>query len=405
MTQLALPLFSRSLLLVLALACSFMELVAQRTTIVLSQEIKVPAGVKISSAGPRAVQINGRGIINSRHLKDKYVVSGKKALPHVFAINKAMSVNSWQQNTIKQVVTLVIETENGQQLADIQRAIHPDLTLSPTNEVRLNYELNIAQFTLNNGWFQKDNNSITLSNGNVYPIKYLEIKNEVFLPEDATLNFNLERTNFSLNDHQGSIELAMEGGSCSTGCLNQLNATVTDASLQVDAIEKANIKAVNSQLKLGDVNELKLTSSLSNGHINSTQRLSLEESLSDNLTFHNVRAGTIHKAVFSSLVVASLKQGLMYSGKGSHLQILRAEPSLQSFLADSQDGSVKFPLSDLPSAHLECSNTKSNRFILPTSITKPEQAAANYNFHWGDPATTVSVKLRGSRCEFHLGTQ
>ncbi len=395
-------LFKIWLLASLTLAVLTTGLKAQRTTIVLSQEIEVPEGVTITSNGPVSVRIYGRGIINSRQSEGNYIVSGKSSLPHVFVINKSMPINSWKKNTVRQVVTILVETKNNSQLQLLRQALLPELTLSPTNEVKLNYQLNIRQFTLNNGFFQQDNNSITLADGRVLPVEYLEIKNDVFVPENANLKFDLSNTKLSLGDHQGAIKTTSKGGSVSAGCLKNLDASISDGTLRIDAIKKAAVTMANSQLHLGLATELTLSSSLSSSHVDSIGVLVVEKSLSDHLAFGKVDAGSIHQAVFSSITLKELKTGLSYSGKNSHLSVLRARNTVQSFHAESQDGSVSFPIQDLPTAHLICSNIQHNQFHFPAGFRKQQDNQTAYDFQWGAKPSNSSVKLEGRRCEFNL---
>ncbi len=395
-------LFRTWLLISLPLICATVELKAQRTTIVLSQEIEVPEDVTITSNGPVSVNIHGRGIINSRHLKGRYVVSGKRALPHVFVINKSMSVNSWKENTIRQVVTLLVETQNSSQLMLLRQSLLPELVLSPTNEVQLNYQLNIRQFTLNNGFFREDNNSITLADGSVLPVEYLEIKNEVFVPENAHLKFDLINTGLSLGDHQGTIKTTLKGGGLSSGCLKDLDLTISDGSVKVDAVEKAEITMTNSQLNLGLATKLTLNSSLSNGLIDAVGLMIIEKSLSDHLSFDKIGTASVHQATFSSIIFNELERSLWYTGKSSHLKVLRALSTVQSFHSESLDGSVSFPLQDLPAAHLTCTNLEYNQFHFPDGFHQPTAGQTDYDFRWGPDSSGTTIKLKGQRSEFNL---
>lgn len=377
----------------------------QRVTLTLSQEIEVPKGTTIITSGPQSERINGRGAINSRHLHKKFVVSGKDALPYVFVIHKTLAINSWQHQRVKQLVTVVIEADTPAQTDALSKALKPVLYLDPTNQLRVNCSLNIEQFTLNNGWFREDKNSITLTDGRTFPVKYLEISNHLFVPATSPLQLDLNRTFLTLGDHQGNIELKMKQGYITTACLQQLSADITDAEVRIDAIRKANLALTNSQARLAKAEELYLTSSLSVVQIDSVGQLQISKTLSDDLTLGHVGGGLIEKSAFSDIRIDYLQNALHFSGKGSELAVVGVADSLREFQVVSQDGSVQFPLQVLPAATLRCDGLNENSFQFPVKLQIPKARNNFITYQWGTTKNSTNVRLSGQRCVFRLSSR
>lgn len=374
----------------------------QQVTLALSQEIEVPEGTTVRTTGPQSERINGRGFINSRHLRNKYVVSGKGALPYVFIIHKTLTVDSWQHQRVKQVVTITLEADTPEQTKALGSALKPELHLDPAKQVIINCSLNIDQFTLNNGWFRKDKNSITLTDGRTFTVKYLEIRNHLYVPATSPLLLDLDQTSITLGDHQGNIELRLKQGGFSAACLQRLTADVTDAEVRIDAIRKARLTLTNSQVTLAETEELSLNSSLSVLQIDSVGQLQIGETLSDDFTFGHVNSGLIRESIFSDIVIHRLQSALHFSGKGSTLSVLGVADSLREFKAFSQDGSVQFPLQGLPAASLHCGDVNRNSFQFPKKLPIPEAKGNSITYQWGAPNQATKISLSGQRCVFRL---
>jgi hypothetical protein len=379
-----------------------MLLTGQRTTFHLSQTVEVPQGVLIQSEGPQSVRINGRGVINTRHLEAKYVVSGKSSLPYLYVIHKTLDINTWNRDQVKQEVAVTLETATPEQATQLQSALRPVLELVSGNTVSLNCELNIAQFSINNGWFREDQNSITLSDGRIFPVKYLEISHQFFIPESARLDLKLQRTNLVLGDHSGPIELQQAFGQVSGGCLREMTAQLTDAVVQIDKLDEANLRLTNCDLNLGQVGKMTMNTSLSAGKIDSVGQLLINKSVSDRFTFRRVDKGNAAGVFFSTLAIDELWHSWQLTGKRVSLSVGKANQAMQSFQIDNQDGIIHFPLADLLHYKLWCDRPTINDYQLP-DIHAGElgmSPAPYYEFGAIDKASLV--RLTGTRCEFRL---
>jgi len=374
----------------------------QKTTFRLSQVLVVPQDVLIRTNGPQSVRINGRGAINTRHLEETYVVSGKDDLPYVYVIHKTLELNTWDEDQVKQEVEVSLETETPAQAAALRRALHPVLALAPGNVLSLNCELNIAQFLVNNGWFREDRNSITLTDGRVFPIKYLEIRNRFFIPKTARLDLELTRTNLILGDHSGAIKLQQSFGRVTGGCFRELTAQLTDAVVHLDDIEEANLTLSNSELRLSQVGRLNLSSSLSNIETDSIGHLFLNKSVSDHMSFHQVGIGNAAAVFFSTLTIGKLQQGWQLSGKRANLSVREVNEGLHSFQVDNQDGSVRFPLSDLSGYQLWCEAPTKNSYQLPTLLAGLPTHKTTAYYESGTTDSPSIIRLGGQRSEFWL---
>lgn len=390
------------ILTVLIMGFSPMFLTGQRTTFHLSQTVEVPQGVLIHSKGPQSVRINGRGVINTRHLETKYVVSGKRSLPYIYVIHKTLEINTWNRDQVKQEVTVTLETRTAEQAIQLQAALRPVLELAPGNSLSLNCELNIAQFSVNNSWFREDKNSLTLSDGRVFPVKYLEISNRFFVPESANLDLKLHRTNLVLGDHSGSIKLQQAFGQVGGGCLQEMTAQLTDAHVKIDKLDEANLQLTNCDLNLGQVGKMTMNSSLSAGEIDSVGQLLLNKSVSDRFTFGRVDIGNAADVFFSTFEVDEIWQSWQLTGKRTSLTVGKASQALHSFQIDNQDGLINFPLADLLSYKLWCDKPTINNYQLPDYHSgEPGAPLSNY-YEFGAHDSSSLVHLTGKRCEFRL---
>jgi len=300
------------------------------------------------------------------------------------------------------LVTVVLEADTPAQTDALSQALKPVLLLDPTNRVRINCSLNIDQFTLNNSWFREDKNSITLTDGRTFPVKYLEISTHLFVPASSPLLLNLDRTNLLLGDHQGKIELQLKQGRVFAACVQQLTANITDAEVCIDAVSSADLTLTNSTITLAEAEELRLLTSLSVAAIDSVGQLVIGKTLSDDLTLGIVGEGLIERSTFSDIVIGKLDSGLQFTGKGSDLAVLRVDTALQEFRVVSYDGSVRFPLADLPAVTLRCNNVNENNFQFPDSPSIPKAEDNSISFRWGFNNNPTDVRLSGQRCVFHL---
>ena len=379
-----------------------MILSGQRTTFHLSQTLEVPQGVLIRTNGPQSVRINGQGVINTRHLETKYVVSGKGTLPYIYVIHKTLEINTWDRDQVKQEVAVTLETETPDQAEQLRNALRPVLALAAGNVLSLTCELNIAQFSVNNGWFREDRNSITLSDGRVFPVKYLEINNRFFVPETASLDLKLSRTNLSLGDHIGPIELQQAFGQVSGGCLGEMTAQLTDAIVRIDKLDEANLRLTNCELHLSQVGKMTMNTSLSGGKIDSVGQLLINKSVSDRFTFRRVDVGIAAGVFFSTIDIGELGHSWQLTGKRATLSVGKVNEALESFQVDNQDGVIHFPLNDLSGYKLWCDNPTKNNYQLPATLTKKSGGEVASYYEFEAVKNTSIVRLTGQRCEFWL---
>ncbi len=361
-TQL-LPFKNIHLLLLLSMVQTMAS--AQKMHTVLSKELQITDDTKIIIHGPEQIHANGNGMINARHLSDKYVVSGKSTQPYIFVINKNLTIKSWDKNVIKQNTKINIESESSTNTQKIIENLDVSLKENIFGEVNINFNLNIDQFKIRNGFFTKDRNSIILNDDQEFMIKYLELETELIVPKTSFLHLKTHNINIVMDDHLGKIKLEMKQGSFHAQSIAQFNAEVDGAVIHVKNSNDALIKAHHAQLNLGHFQSLVLSSSLSQIRLQKGTRLIIDNSVNDELILGAINDLDIKHALFSDFNIDNINRSITMHLKSSDTTIHAFHHHINNIDIVGLNADIKMPLSSLNDYQLIIHDPLVNRYQLP----------------------------------------
>lgn len=383
----------------LLLICLFiLNSTAQRVTKTFEKEIETSDNTIIKTYGPQSVHPTGNGAINTRQSGNKYIISGKYSKPSIYVINKTLKINTWGQNTVKQVVKVILECENATQTTALLNALRIELKENKARQINIDFNMNIQHFKIYNSFFGKDDNSVILTNGKVYKIKYLELTTSLFIPEKSNLVLNTKGTTIYLGNHTGNIDLTMDKGKLIAKKMNSLTANLMNINATVSQITNANISLKNVDLKLSKANKLELTSAISTINIEKLNTLLINESINDIFIVDTIRDIIVAKSIFSEYKISSINNTIEVNAKNSDITVNSFDKKVTTIAIQNQNASIQLGLKNLDNYTLAINDKLQNSYHLSDRLKELPSNSNQLLYAFGKRPSKTKITFRGKHC-------
>lgn len=390
----------KTIVCTLVLLCLFiMNSNAQKVTKTFEKEIEVSDNTIIKTLGPQSVNPTGNGAINTRQSGNKYIISGKYSKPYIYVINKTLKVNTWQQNKVKQVTKVTLECENTTQNQKLLNALKIELKKDNANQITINSEMNIQHFKIYNSFFGKDDNSVILTNGKTYKIKYLELTTTLFIPEKSNLVLSTKGTAISLDNHTGKIDLTMNKGNLIAKNINILNANFININAKINQITNAKISLKNVDLTLNESNKLELKSAISTISIKKLNTLLITESVNDRFKIDTVDDIIVAKSVFSNYKISLINNTIKANAKNSDITVTSFNETVTSIDIQNQNASVQLDLKGLDNYKLVFNDKTQNKHQLPDKLKMLNPDLNQLLYTFGSKPYTTNITFKCKYCD------
>ena len=394
---------SKKIALVLCLQLAFVwTSFAQRTTQLFEKEIAVPEEVLIKTKGPSAPKISGVGMLHIRPVDENYVVSGRKDEEYIYVIDMRFEIFTWDEKKVKQSTKVTLECETQSQTKDLLSALEVELRANAAGQVLVDCELNIDRFMIKNGWFRSDDNSIQLSNGKEYKIKYLELSTSLYVPRKSQLNLDTEVAFLSLGDHAGSLDLRMNQGTFTANKLNELKGQLKSATLEIKDLGKGDLTAKGSKISINRADELILETSLSTLDFQDIGKLIFNKSLSDKMSCGQTKLFFVEEALYTSFDLVNLKEVTELNLRNCDLTIANIHKEASKIRIKNQNATMKLGIQNLRSYLLVNSQADKATFQLPESLLKIEEVGKEKTYAFGAQPYQTRIDIDCSLCKVSL---
>ncbi len=375
---------------------------AQRTTQLFEKEIAVSEEVIIKSKGPASPRITGNGVLHIRPVDKNYVVSGRKDEVYVYVLDKRFEIFTWDKNKVKQSTRVTLECETESQTKELLSALEVELRANAADQVLVDCKLNIDRFMIENGWFRADDNSVVLSNGKEYKIKYLELSTTLYVPRKSQLDLDTEEVFLSLGDHEGRLDLRMNQGTFTANKLNELKGSLKSVTLEIKELSKGELRAKGSKISINRADELILESSLSTLDFQDIGKLIFNKSLSDKLSCGQVKLFFVEEALYTSFDLINLKEATELNLRNCDLTIANIHKETSKILIKNQNATVKLGIQNLSSYLLVNSQADKATFQLPESLLKIEEIGKEKTYASGAQPYQTRIDIDCSLCKVTL---
>ncbi|MEO0733708.1 MAG: hypothetical protein AAFZ52_12800 [Bacteroidota bacterium] len=361
---------------------------AERITRTLVGEVTVGSETKITSQGPRPVRVDGRGAIDVRNEGNAYVVSGWRPLPHLFVLDQRAEFRSWDQTRVRQEVYLTLETDTPAQADSLLGALRIGLVVSPTNRLRLDYDLNIATVNVHNQWFTQKANYLVLDDGRRFPIRYFALRTVVYLPAGNPLELELDHCALVLEDRTGPTRITQRHGSLRGGCFNSLEAELRGVVADVDSLTTGDLTLEDTALRLGASSTLHLRAALAKIDLGSVTNLTVTRSLNDEIRINSLARAELTEVLFGSFVCGRLTEELTLTARNTDVRVNELSATIKRVRMDNRTADIHLGVGRLSVYRLARDPSGKNTYHLPSS--PPIKAAGPL------------LRLLGTHCRYRL---
>lgn len=376
--------------------------VTQSITKVFEKEISVSENIQIKTKGPQSVRITGSGAINTRQIADRYVVSGKNKTPYIYVINKKLDIHTWSKNSIKQVTKVVLECENPSDANELLQALDIRLKENAVGKVTINCELNISHFKVKNSWFGADANSIILNNGQEYNIKFLELSNTLYIPENSDLVIESKETDISIENHNGLLDVNMHRGHLSAKEIGSINGKFQTTNVVIDKIDKGLISLKHSDLKINEISSLELESTISTINILAVEKLIINSTINDKFNIDQVNKLDISESLFSSYDIKTANESLEMNLKNGDLHVANLGSNLSQVIINGHHSTLKLGIQKLDNYEVTCQQINQSKYQLPNSLKMTTSSNNQKIYTYGNEPQKTKMHLECVQCEVTL---
>ncbi len=375
---------------------------AQKVTRTFEKEIEVSDNTIIKISGPQSVHPTGKGAINTRQSGNKYIISGKASKPYIYVINKTLKINTWQQNKVKQVVEVILECENKTQNQNLLSALKIELKKNAAGQIIIDSEMNIQHFKIYNSFFGKDDNSVILTNGKTYKIKYLELATSLFIPKKSNLVLNTKGTTINLDNHKGTINLTMDKGNLIAKKMNVLTANLKNVDTKIQKTTNAKMVLKNVSLILNEASKLELKSAISSINIRKLNTLIINESINDQFIIDTVNDILVTKSLFSDYKISSINNTIEVNAKNSDITVNSFDKKVTSIDIQNQNASIKLVLKNLDNYTLSFNDKTQNSYHLPNKLKALSPSSNQLLYAYGTKPSKTKIIVKGKHCDVKI---
>ena len=215
------------------------------------QELEVDENTTVVSNVPTRIDKHTHGTMTCNNTYDHYSIHGKNGETRL-NINKELNIETWDKHVVRQEVYIAVKAESEAIAQEVLDAIKIKLKKGSDNRVKIDCNLNITKFKMENGFFKADECHIFLNNGKRYPIESLEIECNVSIPKTVNLEvIGYENATLRIGELEGDLDLDLTKAEVYGTKVRRLKGNLKSCyNVIFDTVASASISASNSYVKI-----------------------------------------------------------------------------------------------------------------------------------------------------------
>jgi len=324
--------------LTLFFCCTQMQGQVSKTYI---QELEVDENTTIVTNVPTSINQYTNGTMTCNNTKDRYAINGKHGDVRL-NIFKDLNIDTWDKQIIKQEVVITVKASSASMEQEILEAFKIKLKKGADRRVKIDCNLNLSEFRMENGFFKADDCQIKLDNGKKFNVDYIGIECSLSIPKQVNLEIKGYRNvTVRIGDLEGDLDLDLNTAEVYGTKVRRLKGNLKSCyNVIFDTVASASISASNSYVQIENIGgvsigaeRLQLACDLPNAYSRKTHsyqtkyrfgtvgHIDIHGSANDEFIAKEVGALEVKSARFTSFKFDRLNVSMNLTAKNSDISI------------------------------------------------------------------------------------
>lgn len=389
------------------------------------KEITVTKGLLIETNVTTDLIANCRGTLTNDNTLDRFIMRGKNGDQRL-NIHKVLNIHTWDKQVVKQEVVIDADLGGDNEAAkSFLNSLKIEFDDRANGSLKLDANMNIDKFEMENGFLKADECMITLANGKKHEIQRLEIQTTLYIPKDANLSITGKRhCTIVLDDLEGDLELILSYAEVYGKTVNRIKGNLNYCYNAIfDKVNFAEFNAINSHVKIKEVNNLEIgKQKISNRclapsmqkytksnsfqnifNIGKVSDLRIYESANDEINIEQAYIMNVLESAFCQFQIDELNDVCNISSKNSEIKVLKVKKGFNKINMTNTLGEIYLDIEDGANYKLRMPADNYLECELGDKFKKVDGQNANEeNYKVGEGENSGSVYINCDKCKFNI---
>ena len=387
------------------------------------QELEVNENVTVVTNVPTSINQHCNGTMTWNNTYDRYTVSGKDDEVRL-NILKDLNIDTWDKQVIKQEVIISVKASDNVIEQELLDAIKIKLKLGSDKRVKIDCNLNLSEFRMENGFFKADDCQIKLDNGSKFDINYIEIECSLSIPKKVNLEIKGQRNvTVRIGDLEGDLDLDLNTAEVYGTKVRRLKGNLKSCyNVIFDTVASASISSSNSYVKIENLGGISIGAErlqpacdLPNAYSRKTHsyqtkysfgtvgHIDIHGSANDEFIAKEVGALEVKSARFTSFKFDRLNVSMDLTAKNSDISVGLISKKFLAINVNNTLSNIDFKVEEGANYTLNLDREKYLECDMDAKLLKVKNVeGAKESYTMGDGSGEAVINVNCDKCQFGI---